>query len=579
MIRPYNYIYIIRYARVCLFLVILMVTGCAIDDELSQESETDATVMADIAFTVSKEARSATRMSADVVQEAGQAYRGIEMRHIIPFAIGEADKVTTSDEPKAFQVYGNGEKPVPSRTYYYYDNCVLMPGVNAFLCYGRAPQASSDKHVNGSLLETFPVDMLPRNFRFSLERIVDDDPTAYSKAYSLANYMTAIANTEGNGVKWKYTSNATLRVMYMNFLNKTELEGGGNPLPGSAANVKTYTQALKSALNDLTLTDDTDLAIRTAIITEINKYNNDWNGFPASIGLPDGAAVIRWTGEEFEPQTNTTTLADINGIDRYAYPAELYYYTNSRINTSTIDKRKEKYTDREWSAILADYEHKNGAVSTTTTAVAIKEPLQYGVAHVQIILKQTDSSTLKDADGTYIPVETLGIANFPVTGIIIGGQLPVGFDFTPTTVYPFYSEADMKFIYDNQLPTLYLSSTADAAQHTNTLVLQTYDHKKVPVALELMNNSGVDFKGSGSILKGTKFYLVGEIDPEKFKDDSRTEIRDRVFTQDYTTTLNIKITSLENAYNVVPDLLSPRLEMGIELTPKWVATTPEEVLL
>ena len=559
----------------CLFLVIFLMTGC-IDDELSQESETDATVMADIAFTVSREAQSATRMSADVVQEAEEAYRGIEMRHIIPFAIGEADKVTTSDEPKAFQVYGNGEKPVPSRTYYYYDNCVLMPGVNAFLCYGRAPQASSDKHVNGSLLETFPVDMLPRNFRFSLEKIVDGDPTAYSKAYSLANYMTAIANAEGNGVKWKYTSNATLRVMYMNFLNKTELEGGGNPLPGSAANVKTYTQALKSALNDLTLTDETDLAIRTAINTAIDNYNDAWNGFPASIGLPDGAVVIRWTGEEFEPQTTTTTLADINGIDRYAYPAELYYYANSRINTSTIDKRKEKYTDREWDKILDDYEHKDGVVSSTTTAVAIKEPLQYGVAHVQIILKQTDSSTLKDADGAYIPV---GTTNFPVTGIIIGGQLPVGFDFTPTTAYPLYSEADMKFIYDNQLPTLYLSSTADAAQHTNTLVLQTYDHKKVPVALELMNNSGVDFKGSGSILNGTKFYLVGEIAPADYKNSpASTEMLDRVFTQDYTTTLNIKITSLEKAYNVVPDLLSPRLEMGIELTPKWVATTPDEVL-
>ena len=109
-------------------------------------------------------------------------------------------------------------------------------------------------------------------------------------------------------------------------------------------------------------------------------------------------------------------------------------------------------------------------------------------------------------------------------------------------------------------------------------MLQSYDHKKVPVALEFINNS-VDFKGlNGIVLKGTKFYLVGEIDPEQFKEDSRTEIRDRVFTQDYTTTLNIKVTGLEKAYNVVPNLLSPRLEMGIELVPKWVATTPDEVL-
>ena len=570
MSRHYNNI--IRYAHVNLVLAILLMTGCAADDELSQTSVTDATVVADIAFTVSKEARPTTRMSADVVQEEGQAYRGIEMRHIVPFAIASGDYVTSSDMPKAFQVYGNGEQPVDSRAYYYYDNCSLMSGVNAFLCYGCAPQALGGKHVNGSLVETFPADMVPQNIRFSLEAIATD---VHPTATALADYMTAIANAEGNDVKWKDAPNATLGVMYLNFLNKIEEDGDGEPLPGSATNIKAYTQALKLALNNLTLSG-TDDDIRTAIIAAIDNYDTDWNGFPASIGLPDGAAVIRWTGTSFAPQLNTTTLADVNGIDRYAYPAELYYYGNSRIYTSTIDKRKEKYTDREWTAILADYEHADGVVSSSTTAVAIKEPLQYGVAHVQIILKKTESSSLTDAGGTAIPV---GTDNFPLTGVIIGGQLPVGFDFTPTTAYPIYSEADMKFIYDNQLPELYLSSSADADQFINTLVLQTYDNKKVPVALEFTNKSGVKFKGlGGDILNETKFYLVGEIDPAEFATDSRTEIKDRVFTQDYTTTLNIKVTGLEKAYNVVPNLLSPRLEMGIELVPKWVATTPEEVL-
>lgn len=565
MLRPYNNK---MYARVSLILVILMMTGC-IDDKLPSASETDATVVAGIAFTVSKEARPTTRVSAAVVQEEGQAYRGIEMQHIVPFAIATGNKVTAGDMPKVFQVYGNREKPVAARAYYYYDNCTLMTGVNAFLCYGRAPQASSNKHVNGSLVETFPADMAPKNIRFSLESIVTD---VHATANALATYMTNIANAEG----WKNTTNTTLMVMYLNFLNKIEEEGGGEPLPGSATNIYAYTQKLKLELNGLTLTDDTDVAIRTAIITAIDNYDSAWNGFPASIGLPDGAAVIRWTGTAFEPQLNTTTLADINGINRYAYPTELYYYGNSRIYTSSIDKRKDKYTDREWNAILNDYEYADGVVSSNTTSVAIKEPLQYGVAHVQINLKKTDSSSLTDAGGTSIPV---GSANFPLTGVIIGGQLPVGFDFTPTTAYPVYSEADMKFIYDNQVPTLCLSASADATEPINTLVLQSYDKKKVPVALELTNNSGTDFKGLGGIIqKGTKFYLVGEIDPEQFKDDSRTEIRDRVFTQDYTTTLNIKVTGLEKAYNVVPNLLSPRLEMGIELTPKWVATTPDEVL-
>lgn len=570
MIRPYN---IIRYARAWLVLVILMITGCA-DDKLPQASETDATVVADLAFTVSEEARPTTRMSADVVQDAGQEYRGIDMRHIVPFAIAsDTKKVSDSDMPKAFQVYGNGEKPVDNRAYYYYDNCVLMSGVNAFLCYGHATQASTEKHINGSLVETFPIDMAPKDIRFSLETIATG---VHPTATDLANYMTAIANAKGNDVAWKDAPNLTLGVMYLNFINKTEAgSGGGEPLAGYATNIKAITQKLKTTLEDLTLSDATDIAIREAIITEIDKYDNEWNGFPASIGLPDGAAVIRWTGTAFEPQVNTTTLADINGIDRYAYPAELYYYSNSRIATSSKDKRKGSYTDRDWTDILNDYEYAVGMVSSSTTAVAIKEPLQYGVARVQITLKQTDAN-LKDAAGTDIPVES---GKFPLTGVIIGGQLPVGFDFTPTTAYPVYSEADMKFIYDNQVPTLSLSASADAAEPINTLVLQTYEKKKVPVALELQNDSGTDFKGLGGVVQnGTKFYLVGELDPEQFKSDGREEIRDRVFTQDHTTTLNMKVTSLEKAYNVVPNLLSPRLEMGLILEPKWVGTTPEEVL-
>ena len=103
MLRPYNNK---MYARVSLILVILMMTGC-IDDKLPSASETDATVVAGIAFTVSKEARPTTRVSAAVVQEEGQAYRGIEMQHIVPFAIATGNKVTAGDMPKVFQVYGN----------------------------------------------------------------------------------------------------------------------------------------------------------------------------------------------------------------------------------------------------------------------------------------------------------------------------------------------------------------------------------------------------------------------------------------------------------------------------------------
>ena len=549
-------------------------TGCSEDGALLQDTNNGEPVAAAVAFAVNNHNNTASsRMSSAVVQEEGQSYRGIEMRGIIPFAV--EGKITSADMPKFFQVVGEREKPVEERAYYYYDKCSLMPGIASFLSYGRAPQITPEnKAANGSVVETF-ADMAPKDIRFSLESI--SQKVANSVAISLAHYMTQIATAEGNEIAWKDAPSETLKLIFLNFTNQVEVSLGGSVLPGSSADIKAYTQALETSLSSLSLslTGD-DAAICTAIIEKIDAYDDAWDGFPASIGLPDGAAAIRWNGTEFVAEVSNTTVADINGIDRFAYPAELYYYGNSRIKTSNIDNRKTSYIDQDWSNVLATYEYDNGVVSPNTTAIAIIEPLQYAVAKLQIKLKQTETD-LTDAKGTNV---TVGTDKFPLTGIIVGGQMPVGFDFTPTTSYPVYSEADMVYIYDNQLPALYLSSEADATLLTNTLVLQTYDNKKVPVALEFINNSDKDFVGvDGIVYKGTKFYLVAEIDPSEFSEDPRTEIRDRVFTQDYTTTLNMKVTGLAKAYNVVPNLLSPRLELGIELVTKWVSTTPEEVIL
>lgn len=561
-----------------LLMLIAMMASC-VKEEAQQQDETS--VVADVAFSVSKASESVTRMSSAIVQEDGQPYRGIVIRHIIPFAV--SGKIGVDDKPKAFEVNTTGEKLVGGRAYYYYENCSLMSGVCSFLSYGHAPKTGRQA-INGSLVEMFPADLAPKNIRFSLESI--SSQTVHPTARALANYMTAIATATANGTKWEDAPSGTLRVIFINFTNQIETTAGGEPLPGSAANIETYAQELKAVLNQLSLTDETDIAIRTAIITEIDKYNTNktnWDGFPASIGLPDGAVAIRWTGTKFEPQITTTTLADINSIDRFAYPAELYYYGNSLICTSSVDKRKAFYTDTDWDNVLSKYEYEDGVVSSTTTAIAIKDPLQYGVSHVKIKLLKTDASTLKAVDKNV----NVGTNSFPLTGIIIGGQLPVGYDFTPATVYPSYSEADMKFIYDSQVKTngtqnneyFYLSSTADASQFINTLVLQSYDHKKVPVVLEFQNDSE-DFKSlTGTVKKGTKFYVLGQVDPKDFENDERTAIRDRVFTQDYTTVLNLKVKSLEKSYNVVPNLLSPRLEMGIELTPDWVQATTKDVIL
>ena len=560
----------------------LLMVGCNADEGLQQESKP---VVVDLALTVSNAPQLTTRMTGTNVQAAGN-YRGIEMSRIVPF--NTHGKITVDDTPTWYQISALRTDYLRTDHFYLYKNCMIMEGAASFLTYGRAPKGSLTKAANGSIIETFPLAMDPQHIRFSLEPI--SQRVVHSTATSLADYMTSIATAKGNNIAWKDAPSNVLKTMFLNFVNQTEAVTGGNVLPGSSANIKAYTQLLRTVLSGMlsgmSLSGD-DAAICTAIIAKIDTYNTDWDGFPASLGLPDGAAAIRWNGTSFTPQISYTSLADINGIDRFTYPAEIYYYGNSRIVTSNIDGRQQIYDDvsnQEWYQVLTRYEYQdNAAVTHNTRSVAIKDPLQYGVARLQVKLIKT-ASPLKDAKGADIPV---GATSFPLTSIIVGGQMPVGFDFAPTTSYPVYSETDIVYVYDNQVKTngpsgneyFYLSSAADATQMTNTLVLQSYDHKVVPVVLEFINNSGYDFEGlDGTVLKGTKFYLVALIDPATKSGDPLTQIRDRVFTQDYTTTLNMKVTGLSKAYNVVPNLLSPRLELGIELVSQWASTTPEEIV-
>ena len=57
------------------------------------------------------------------------------------------------------------------------------------------------------------------------------------------------------------------------------------------------------------------------------------------------------------------------------------------------------------------------------------------------------------------------------------------------------------------------------------------------------------------------------------------DYKKRVFTQDYTTTAKMRVTSLARAYNILPDLLSPRLEVGVEIVQDWIQADPVSVEL
>ena len=135
------------------------------------------------------------------------------------------------------------------------------------------------------------------------------------------------------------------------------------------------------------------------------------------------------------------------------------------------------------------------------------------------------------------------------------------------------TDVDECFIYETNIV------SGDAGKSINTLVLQSYDDEKVPVILEFENNTNNSFTGKdGKIYPGTRFYLIGMIDPADKKEADK-DYTNRVFTQDYTTTMTMSVTSLAKAYTRMPDLLAPRLEIGVQIVTHWIQVTTTNVEL
>ena len=291
--------------------------------------------------------------------------------------------------------------------------------------------------------------------------------------------------------------------------------------------------------------------------------------------------MVKWneTDKKFEPQTVTTTEVNINRLDRFIYPAELWYYANSRIKTSA-NSQKENYILTDWSKVLAKYENDNAVMDVNVKSVAIKEPLSYAVGCLQIGL--VVNSTLADADGTMITLSAGNSgtdATFPLTAVFVSGQHAQAFDFTAAK-----DDNNEQIIYDKEITGISMGtattaslSAATPTAYTNTLVFQTKDGQNVRFALEFTNNSGQDFMGSnGIVFNGTKFYLMGTIEVPVGQTD---DWKKRAFTKNYTTRGTVRISSLKHAYTYLPDLLDPRLEIGIKLIPDWILATPTNVPL
>ena len=553
-----------------LSILLLIWTGCsdyAVDDAVNAIINSRV----NLALNVST-SRASTRMSEDVTQVnyATHEAREIQDLKLFPFNIeGEIGDNKMSLPGMQYEV--NELKRNNNYRFYFDDRTAKIPnGTASFLCYAQAKPMEDlsesvtrkTEFVNGKLkvtpsewqsltmTKTDLVTFTPEQIYTETETVGDKvQPKVTTKATGIAAYLTQIANAIPEDE----------REFFLKFINE------GRLVACSSTNV----QKLKEWVESWAASEQLSITL-PAIPDDIADY-------PADILLPDGAAAVKWNNTEgkFEPQPVTTTEANINRLDRFIYPAELWYYANSRIYTSK-ERRRDDYiysSYDDWATILDKYETANGVMAPSVHSVAIKDPLAYAVGCLQVGL--VVSKTLKDADGTDISFAT---GDFPLKAVFVSGQYKQKFNFTPE------DNVNEQIIYDPEIKDITmgdskseLPNTADPEKYASTLVFQTKDNVPVHFALEFLNNSGQDFQGAdGRIFDGTKFYLIGTIE---VTGGQAEDYKNRAFTKNYITQGTVRISSLKQAYPYLPDLLDPRLEIAIKLVPKWIQSTTTNVPL
>lgn len=555
-------------------------TACSSEDELTNTNPTFDGESVKTQFTINVPAASkSTRLGSGIVQQNPADFRGMDNINMFAFKTTEqgdtASVVTTSNTPEKAYLGMGGitqdglQSGTNSKVYYDID---IPTEVNRFLFYGEATrvQGTTDKD-NGRLNATYPTSTV-NDIKFELQTIANNGNTTTEGTLLTALNNVAQAKKDSPETYWYSSTDEGLKSLYQAF---TQLKAG------SANSIREALAYLKEGLNK---TGDgsfniTDNDLKNAIIAQIDAAIDETSGsikdltYPRDINLPDGAVELKYddTTHSFSYATSKvdggssiTVGSSAAKISDYVYPAALYYWTDSPILVSD-EVESTDYT-KDWTTCLSlygDYDSNAKKIESSTRSVALRNKIQYAVARLDLSAWFNDNNgNVKDNVGNDVDVTTT-TGGMNLVGLLVGGQKNVKFNFSDVT-----DDATEKSVYDASITPTALGEETTTDVIAQTLLLETAPETNVRFAIELENNTGNSFVGEdGTVPAGGRFYLIGEL---KYSTDSKYEsMEKRVFKQDHTTTAKVSINSLAHAYNTIPDLREPKLELGLSVDLEW----------
>ena len=523
-----------------------------------------ASVKPEFVISIPRSVVGGTRMSNEVTQNEGSSdqFRGLDYIRLIPFA-----SVPTTTSSSLSNIMGLSSIQALNKqgtlNYKVYADQFVPLGTKYFLFYAKAIDNDADVAIT-SMADKFKYGVIhatglssstftnPNGVSFSLEQINTNasEQAGNGIGRNIIQLMSGLANTTVSGATapddaWSTTTNVILSRLYRNFIGTTVSSSsslaailamiytGLERVPvGSPA--RALADALKSKIDDAC--SSTPLSDSTLPVSLISDYS----GYPGNIGLPDGAARVRWdaTNRIFVDITANYNQNLKMAITDYVYPAALWYYVSTPLKASNAIKSTEYDAQANWSSVISNvYSGAADEVGASTLSVALTEPVQYAVGRIETKITM-GSGTFYDGNGNEVATGT----GYTLKGLLIGGQNSCGYDFSSRG-------NESQTIYDVNMASSITAKPGTTTSANQTLALETKKDQVIYAALELVNG-GEEFMGfDGIIPAGGTFYLTTVLDPQSAA-NYVSGTRDKIVMKDHVTKLTVTI---KNGTNTPPD--------------------------
>lgn len=501
--------------------------------------------------------RASVKRSASANAQADGSFKGLTILGLYPFThltddyVAESSTATGSVQLAA-QTLGATEGNATKT----FTDVALPTGDIAFLFYGQ------DVTNTNSALSKGTADVYtPADITFSLDNILAD-------ATNDAAFKTLFEAIEG-----------------LNTVLDAQIDAAADPLKIELTALKTDWHKFTSASNanlGLAFTFLTDAVAaleegdaKTALSEQVTKMTNALDaGYP--YGLPEGTfalkeGAVRLSGDEVTGLDNIIAAAKA----RYMKPAALTYYVNAYPVDYSNTNAAALQWDKTAGTINAAGSGINAArtqISPSTTKIALNKTINYGVGRLDVApVFIAAGGVMKGANDPEGKETTVSVNNnsFELTGVLVG-NLPTKLNWE---LNPVQDEEFGATVFDDEVEkspvSVFATKETAVYEKCSYVILPATTglkalSKNATIALQFKNNGAQFYGKDGIVPAGGTFYIAGQL-----SQNGSSDVTEDAIKKDFYTTAKLRIVTLKNATNTVPDIVNPTLELSMYVDLEW----------